>query len=281
MKTLGAVAWRWLALLAGWGLLLAPGIVLVAPLLPPGPWEQLVVEAWSALTLLGASWALTRLAEGRRLPALGFSTRGAARDGLLGLGLGAVWLAGTLVPLGLGGAMEMAISGQFSGGTLALVSLAVLLNALTQELLVHGYLLRVIQWRAGWVPAVTITSVLFCALHAPAFKGEWRPALNVLLAGVLLGLATWRSEGLWLPTALHFAWNLGLGPLAGLTVSGKNPYDAGWRLLRLDEATWWAGGAFGVEGSVVMTLTALGLIAWMDRRRRAVRPAEVEAQGAA
>jgi len=278
MRTLWSIVWRWLALVTTWALPLGLGVALLRSFPGQGhsPAKQLAMEAFCAAALLGASWLLVRVVDRRPLSSLGLAPSRAGKDLALGVSLGFAWLALTLLPVALAGALRTSIAGTFSPGLLALVAVSVALNAFTQELLVHGYLFRVVQWRWGPWAALLSTSALFSALHLPAFQGTWWPALNLFLAGTALGVACWRSGQLWLATALHFAWNFGLGPVAGLAVSGKNPYDSGFRLLALDGPSWLAGGSFGLEGSVVVAATTAALLALLLRRPwdgRSKRPA--------
>ena len=268
LRALGAIAWRSIVFLLAWGLLLAPVLVLLGPRAgtPGFALEiQLAVDALSVLTVLAASWGMLKLIERRRLAAAGLALPGFGRDILVGFGLGLAWLVVSLAPLALGGSLTFAAASSWPPRAFALATLAVGANAFAQEALVHGYLFSIIQWRFGGLCAVVATSLLFAALHLPAFHGAWLPAINVFLAGAMLGLARWRTSQLWMPAAIHFGWNFALGPLAGLTLSGKNPYEIGWHPLALQGTDWWSGGSFGLEGSVVVTATVLGLMAIVGR----------------
>ena len=79
------------------------------------------------------------------------------------------------------------------------------------------------------------------------------------------------SGGIWLPLGAHAAWNFLLGPVLGLTVSGRDRIAGGWSAFRFDGPAWITGGEFGIEGSVVVTLvtaTIAGAILVRLRRRR-------------
>ena len=84
--------------------------------------------------------------------------------------------------------------------------------------------------------------------------------LNTVLIGVLLSVAYLRTRALWLPWGIHFGWNLTLGLLFGLPLSGFRNYN----LLRYTQAygpTWLTGGKYGVEASMTGTCAiVLGLI---------------------
>ena len=150
-------------------------------------------------------------------------------------------------------------------------TLAVFLPAvLHEELLFRGYpFQRLWRWRP-WV-AITIVSLLFAFLHA------WNDAvtplalLNIFLGGVLLSLAYARFERLWLPIGLHLGWNLMTGPILGYEVSGYVPEASLLRVTGGGPAVL-TGGAFGIEGSIWMTVVETGgivVLGWKSRRQKA------------
>jgi len=83
------------------------------------------------------------------------------------------------------------------------------------------------------------------------------PAVNVFAAGVLFAVAYHVTGNLWLPTAIHFMWNYLLGPVLGLVVSGQTHLRAGWQLFTVQGPSLFTGGAFGLEGGIVTTLTTV------------------------
>jgi hypothetical protein len=126
--------------------------------------------------------------------------------------------------------------------------------------------------------AVLGTSVLFSAAHFGAFGGALMPAINVLVCGVLLGVARLRSGGLWLPIAMHTAWNFLLGPGLGLTVSGEETIAAGSKLLFLKGPEILTGGRFGLEAGIGVTIVT---VAWTWVVWRSFRPPAPAPSGAA
>jgi hypothetical protein len=144
---------------------------------------------------------------------------------------------------------------RLSGTVLLGAALGVILNVLTQQLLLCGYIFQVIQREANAGLAVGLSALLFVGYHAGAFAGGWLPVVNVFLAGVLFCLAYRLTETLWFPVFIHFAWNLLLGPVLGLTVSGSSRLGSGWQVLAVTGPDLWTGGRFGLEGGLVVTLT--------------------------
>lgn len=139
-----------------------------------------------------------------------------------------------------------------------------LVNTLTQEVLVRGYIQQTIESQYGVVLAVIVSAFIFMLLHLGAIKGAPLPAINLFAAGILLGVAYAITNNLWLPIALHFGWNFLQGPVLGLTVSGQS-VDSGWRVFKLAGSNLFTGGAFGMEGGLVATATTvLGIAALLQ-----------------
>lgn len=131
---------------------------------------------------------------------------------------------------------------------------------LHEELLFRGYPYQKLRtWSRPF--ALVFVALVFAALHANNFAVTWLALVNIFLGGVLLGLAYEVYERLWLPIGLHLAWNLMSGPILGHEVSGY----AGAATLFVERGSGpdlLTGGAFGIEGSVLMTgmeLLALAL----------------------
>jgi hypothetical protein len=100
---------------------------------------------------------------------------------------------------------------------LELLALLVLVNSITQEVLVRGYVLQTIERSFGGAAAVLVSSLTFTGLHAGALvEGGILPGFNLFAAGLLLGVAFTTTRTLWLPIGLHFSWNFLQGPVLGI-----------------------------------------------------------------
>lgn len=144
--------------------------------------------------------------------------------------------------------------------------------ALHEELVFRGYpFQKLFRWNRLF--AIGFVALLFAALHARNPGVTPLGLTNIVLGGVLLGLAYAKHERLWLPIGLHLAWNLMSGPIIGHEVSG---YESA-RTVFVELGTgpeWLTGGEFGIEGSVWMTVVESIGIGWLARSeydRRASR----------
>jgi uncharacterized protein len=123
--------------------------------------------------------------------------------------------------------------------------------AVHEELLFRGYpFQKLYAWRPTF--AILFGAAAFAALHLGNPSVSILGLTNILLGGILLGLAYARYRRLWFPIGLHLAWNLMTGPILGHEVSG---YEA-VRTVLVEVGSgpgWLTGGEFGIEGSVWMT----------------------------
>lgn len=167
------------------------------------------------------------------------------------LGLGCAGLTAALVLL-----WPAAITP--SPGLGALRTLWVQLNvALAEEAVFRGYLWSLFERRLGLRAARWVTALLFALAHG-ANPGLGPPAaLNLLLAGLLLG-GLRRGWGFGAAVGWHLGWNFGLGGIFGLPVSGLG--FPGLVRVFPTAPELWAGGTFGPEGGLAGTLVLAGAV---------------------
>lgn len=207
--------------------------------------------------------------ERRRLANIGLNSDFAVRIGR-GFGLGLVYLAAVVCIIWATGAYRVEAPGIFQAGVSAavLTPLVVLLfgfivQGSTEEIVFRGWLMGLITSRHGLVIGLTVSSLLFGLAHAGNIAPSKELALalvNIALFGVFIGLYAAREGSIWGVCGWHAAWNWLLGTGFGLEVSGEvvNVTPSIVDLKAVDGAAWWlTGGAFGPEGSVVVTAVLL------------------------
>jgi uncharacterized protein len=146
--------------------------------------------------------------------------------------------------------------------------------AFREELLFRGYVLQRAVEGLGPGPALVLLACAFSGWHAgnPGMAGTTLciASANILLAGLLLGLAYLRTGSLALPIGIHLGWNWVQGPLLGFGVSGLESQGV-WRPVLHGRPDWLTGGAFGLEAGLPCTVVCLcacgGLLLWNGRRR--------------
>ncbi len=179
-----------------------------------------------------------------------------------GFALGAVLIAGSAAVLWLAGAVE------FTGATLTwqlFVFFPVLLvMAFFEELVCRSYLLQNFVDIDRPILGMVVTSLLFGIVHGmnPAVWNSPLILVNLVLAGVLLGLAYLVGRGVWFATALHFGWNLFQGPVFGFAVSGISTDSLLGAKVSPESSALLTGGAFGLEGSLLCTALMVAVITY-------------------
>ena len=133
--------------------------------------------------------------------------------------------------------------------------------AVSEELLVRGYIQGIIKEHFGIKPAIIVGSLFFAALHMfnqNIFQTPI-PLIVLLLAGILFGISREITGGLWIPIGIHFTWNLFQGNIYGFAVSG---FEFGPSILEIEQKGHHliSGGGFGLEGSIVTTVFLILLI---------------------
>lgn len=205
--------------------------------------------------ILASSWLLLKK---NWLVRMGFLWKGHGRDVCWGLlvalslyllGFSLLLLTGDIEVMGV----SLDVAGLFSSWLL------MLLVALAEEAALRGFVLgRMLDVGMNRWLALGISSMLFSLLHLFNPNFAFLPFLNILLAGVMLGVSYIYTRNLWFPVSLHLFWNWLQGSVFGFPVSGNN-FGSSLLVLHLPEENLMNGGAFGFEGS--LPCTALMLVA--------------------
>lgn len=212
-------------------------------------------------------WFFTVVIDKRPFAAVGFNGPHNTRHGLAGFALALLLLCCGVLVLEATKNLEWTDAG-FNAADLftGMVSMAIV--AFYEELVFRGYLLGNLMESMNKWAALAISALLFMIAHLSNPNLSWPGAVNVLLAGFLLGINYIQTRNLWFSILFHFAWNFIQGPVMGFDVSGL-PLKS---LLQheVHGSEWLTGGAFGFEGSVVATVLLLGSIVslgWVYERK--------------
>ncbi|OLO46198.1 abortive infection protein [Actinomyces oris] len=218
------------------------------------------------LALLGY-WLVVRFVGGR--PVIELGGRGAAlRELLVGLAMGALLMCAVIAVLALLGSYHVVDVG-WSTGILAGLQ-AGILAGFTEEILVRGVMLRLIEGWVGTWWALAVTAVFFGAAHLGNPQATIFGAVAIALeAGILLGACYLLTRRLWLAIGVHAAWNFVQGGIFGSDISGTGS-GRGLIEARFTGPDLLTGGAMGIEASVVAVVlcTAAGLVMLLAVRRR-------------
>jgi hypothetical protein len=134
-----------------------------------------------------------------------------------------------------------------------------------EEMLSRGYHLRnlaeglnfkAVGPKMSLLAAYLISSSIFGILHIGNPNSSLVSTLNIILAGLFLGLGFVLTGELAIPIGLHITWNFFQGNVFGFPVSGTN---SGGSMIQIAQSgpQWMTGGAFGPEAGVVGILAIL------------------------
>ncbi len=146
-----------------------------------------------------------------------------------------------------------------------------LVAAINEEVIFRGYVLETLLEKGNKFVALFSSAVIFAVFHALNPNINLFSFINLILAGMFLGIFYIYKRNLYLPTFLHFAWNYFQGPIYGFGVSGLK-FEG---ILHYDvvvDAQILTGGDFGLEGSILTTIfmiiITIAVIVFFEGRKK-------------
>ncbi len=229
----------------------------------------------STLTLVGAiagTWIAVRFLDHRPFVDLGFHfNRQWWIDLLFGLALGALlmglifmteWSLGWIEITGSFTTSSRSVTGDRLPFAVSILGpfVVFIVVGITEELLSRGYQLRNLAegfnfpWmgpRGAILMAWLLSSSLFGLLHVFNPNASAVSTVNLILAGLFLGLGYILTGSLAIPIGLHITWNFFQGNVFGFPVSGNDFSTATFIAIRQGGPELWTGGAFGPEAGLI------------------------------
>ena len=187
-----------------------------------------------------------------------FAAKGVAKNLIIGASIGFVLQSLTILVMYLNGNYSVVNINPFS---FILIPFALMFTvAIIEEILIRGIIFRIMEEKLGSYIALTISSLLFGALHLANPHGTLISGICITTAGFLMGAAFIYSRSLWMPIALHFAWNFTQSGIFGAITSG-NEKTKSLLEAKIQGPEFITGGAFGPEGSIqAIAFCALGTL---------------------
>ena len=139
-----------------------------------------------------------------------------------------------------------------------LLFLSYLVQGSAEELLCRGVFMPILCVRYGGTVGAAVSAAFFALMHAMNPGVGVFALLNVFLFGLLFASVTQRAKSVWPVCGLHAGWNFSQS-LFGLQVSGSASLSAPLRFE--SRISWLTGGAFGPEGSPILTFFLLLFLA--------------------
>ena len=148
--------------------------------------------------------------------------------------------------------------------------------AIFEEILIRGIIFRIIEEKLGSYIALIISAIIFGGLHLINPSSSLISATCVAVeGGLLLGAAYIYSRSLWLPIAIHFAWNFMQSGILGAITSGNEKTNS-LLTTQITGAKIITGGEFGPEGSIQAILfcliAAIALMYLNVKRNKLIKP---------
>jgi membrane protease YdiL (CAAX protease family) len=210
------------------------------------------------------TWFFRTYIDRKSFKSLGFEWQNEQKkDAALGIVLGLLLISAGFIILLVLGLLDVTMI-KFSPQILLMQVVIMICVSLVEEVSIRGYVLKNLLETTNKYVALMITASCFGLLHIANPNVTMLSMLNIVLAGVLLGLYYIYRQNLWFPIALHFSWNFFQGPIFGFEVSGFE-LDAiiSHNMLGHPLIT---GGNFGFEGSILLTPLMIIAIIFLHKR---------------
>lgn len=132
-----------------------------------------------------------------------------------------------------------------------------------EEIVCRSFLLPTIAHRLNLPAGLILSSIFFGLMHWSNDHMSVLSIINLIIAGVLLGVIYLRYRTIWGAIGLHAGWNFFQGSFFGFEVSGIDVYSLiDTKEVGPDIIT---GGQFGFEGSILATFLMAILISLIWR----------------
>lgn len=144
-------------------------------------------------------------------------------------------------------------------------ALLLLPAALSEELMLRGYLFAVLRETVGWKWTLVGTSIAFGLLHLGNPGATAESMLLVILAGFFLGAILLATGSLYAAWMAHFAWNWVMAGAMHAAVSGLGVPAPDYRVVSSGPA-WLTGGSWGPEGGVAAGVSLFACVLVLHAR---------------
>ncbi|MBR7082182.1 MAG: CPBP family intramembrane metalloprotease, partial [Oscillospiraceae bacterium] len=149
--------------------------------------------------------------------------------------------------------------GTVSVSVLALYMVGFIVQGMSEEVVCRGYLMVSISRKNPVWLAVLLSSLVFAVLHLGNPGVSLLAFINLVLFGVIFAVYILKRGNIWGACALHSFWNFFQGNVFGISVSGSGVTDSPL-IARAQGAELWSGGAFGIEGSLCVTIVGIAAL---------------------
>ncbi|MBD5554288.1 MAG: CPBP family intramembrane metalloprotease [Roseburia sp.] len=222
----------------------------------------MILSLFADIAMIVVVCLFCKLIQKRGLRTMGFRREHAGREYLIGALAGFLFFsAAVLLGVLTGGLKITGISSQFSIGIFILYLLGYMIQGMAEEVLCRGYLMVSIGRRYPMYAAVLTNALFFAALHLMNDGITVLAFINLALFGIFASMYFIRRGNIWGIGAFHSIWNLVQGNFYGIRVSGMPMGNSLFETVSQEGKDLLNGGAFGMEGSIWVTVVlAVGIV---------------------
>ena len=224
----------------------------------------LIITLICEIAMIGLTLLFCKLIQKRKMSTLGFVKKGMVKEYLIGLAVGfGIFSAGVLIAVVTGSIKINGISATCSLGILISYAIGFMIQGMAEEVLCRGYFMVSYARKHSVISAILINSVVFAALHLTNSGIDLLSFINLVLFGIFASVYFLRRGSIWGIGALHSVWNFAQGNFYGIKVSGMNIRTSVLDTTEVAGMEIFNGGAFGLEGSICVTIVLLAGIVIM------------------
>ena len=199
-------------------------------------------------------WIFRRFIDRRSLLSIGFKFKTYRNDFIAGLGWGFALILIGFIVLWISGMLTITEI-RFDPVNLFFYLIMFTIVAFNEEIVVRGYVLLNLMGSVNKYIALLISSILFSAMHLANANISVTAAINIFLAGLILGIYFIHKRNLWFSIGMHLTWNFFEGPIFGFEVSGNKTSSI--IVQNINGPDLLTGGEFGFEGSLIATVAII------------------------
>lgn len=151
-------------------------------------------------------------------------------------------------------------AGGFNKKLFLVFLLAWIIQGFEEEFLLRSILMNQMAGKGKIKVALIANSLIFSIFHLGNAGFNLMAFINIFLMGFVFSLIFYIKDSIYLVAAAHSFWNMTMGNIFGLAVSGNRPPGASLFTTKLEGPALMTGGGFGLEASLVSSLV-LGILA--------------------
>ena len=225
----------------------------------------LLLKIIEFFALMFCLWLFMKFIDRKPLMSLGLKYEGFQQDFKFGLILGAGLIAIGFFSLFILGYVRVE-SFSFPFLDIVLYFILFVVVAFHEEIMLRGYILRSLMESMNRYLALAVSSLIFMTVHLLNPNISFLGAVNLFLAGIVLGIYYVHKSNLWLPIGMHLTWNFFQGPIFGFEVSGIKSQSLIKQTVNGSDLI--TGGQFGFEASLLATVLIIVVILYLDKNYR-------------